>query len=192
MKSLLHYRNWVHLVFYAFFLSYLLPVSLCSPHSFISAQMCLVFYWGWPAGLSKREGRSQGKMRMFQLYKESSPSRMNILQAGERNPWGPGQIETAVHWGGSHWEKTFPLKCSCLFKAQHWRMPNDIPSAERGWDICFNLATRVKRALMTWEWLYVQWFPPRSWAISNLCNANRTDYLISHFSLMWSTGRLAK
>lgn len=182
-EVLLHYRNSVHLVFHTLFLSYLPPISLCPPHSFISAQMCLALYWGWPAGLSEREGRSQGKRRVHQLYEESFPSGVNILQAGERNPWGRGQIETAVHWAGLHWEKTFPFKCFCIFKAQHWRRPNDIPSAERGWDICFNLTTHVKRALMTWEWLYGQWLPSWSWAISNLCNAHRTDYFISNFSL---------
>lgn len=36
---------------------------------------------------------------------------------------------------------------------------------------------------MNWEWLYGQWLPSWSWTISNLCNANRTDYSISNFSL---------
>ena len=36
---------------------------------------------------------------------------------------------------------------------------------------------------MNWEWLYGQWLPSWSWTVSNLCNANRTDYSISKFSL---------
>lgn len=42
----------------------------------------------------------------------------------------------------------------CIFKALHWRRPDDLPSAEWGWDICTHLTACLGRALVTWVALW--------------------------------------